>query len=115
MKNYFLSQPVFKAPVNQIDHENGIIIGVTVAQTGPARGHGGEIDNTFLMQLVDEGNRTLPVSKPVSDIPICVPLPWVLTSAGSKITVIPVIKSLLTCTSTAQPKKRHPATSLNTC
>jgi hypothetical protein len=58
MKNYFLSQPVFKAPVSQIDRENSIICGVTVAQTGPARGHGGEIDNTFLMQLVDEGNRT---------------------------------------------------------
>jgi hypothetical protein len=56
MKQYYLSEPIFKIPVSQIDHENGIIKGVTVARIGPARGHGGEIDKTFLLQLVDQAN-----------------------------------------------------------
>jgi hypothetical protein len=56
MSRYFLSEPVYHAPVNQIDRDHGIIRGVTVAQQGPARGHGGEIDKTFLLQLVDQAN-----------------------------------------------------------
>ena len=57
MKQYYLSSPIFNVLVNQIDRENGIIKGVTVAQVGPARGHGGEIDKTFLLQLVDQANQ----------------------------------------------------------
>lgn len=56
MSRYFLSEPIYHAPVNQIDRDHGIIRGVTVAQQGPARGHGGEIDKTFLLQLVDQAN-----------------------------------------------------------
>lgn len=56
MSRYFLSEPVYHAPVNQIDRDHGIIRGVTVAQIGPARGHDGEIDKTFLLQLVDHAN-----------------------------------------------------------
>jgi hypothetical protein len=56
MSRYFLSEPIYHAPVNQIDRDPGIIRGVTVAQQGPARGHGGEIDKTFLLQLVDQAN-----------------------------------------------------------
>ena len=56
MKQYYLSEPIFKVPVSQIDRDNGIIKGVTVARIGPARGHGGEIDKTFLLQLVEQAN-----------------------------------------------------------
>lgn len=56
MARYYLSQPVFNASVGAIDHQNGIIHGITVAKTGPARGHQAELDKTFLLQLVDKAN-----------------------------------------------------------
>ena len=56
MNHYFSSQPVYAAPVASIDRENGIIHGITIAQTGPAKGHGAFLDSTFLVQLVDQAN-----------------------------------------------------------
>jgi hypothetical protein len=56
MSRYYLSEPVYHAPVSQIDRDNGIIRGVTVAKAGPARGHDGMLDNTFLLQLVEMAN-----------------------------------------------------------
>lgn len=56
MNRYYLSQPAFNSPVGFIDKDQGIIYGVTVAKTGPARGHNGMIDKTFLLQLVDMAN-----------------------------------------------------------
>jgi hypothetical protein len=56
MSKYFLSEPVYHQAVSQIDRENGIIHGVTVAKAGPARGHEGMLDNTFLLQLVEMAN-----------------------------------------------------------
>lgn len=53
MNRYFSTPPIFSAPVASIDRENGIIQGVTIAMIGPAKGHGGFIDRTFLLQLVD--------------------------------------------------------------
>ncbi len=53
MHRYFSTPPIFSAPVASIDRDNGIIRGVTIAQVGPAKGHDGFIDKTFLLQLVD--------------------------------------------------------------
>jgi len=53
MSRYFSTPPIFSAPVANIDRENGIIQGVTIARVGPAKGHGGFIDRTFLLQIVD--------------------------------------------------------------
>ena len=53
MNRYFSTPPIFSAPVANIDRENGIIQGVTIARVGPAKGHGGFIDRTFLLQIVD--------------------------------------------------------------
>jgi hypothetical protein len=53
MKTHFRSQPVFNAPLGLIDAENGIIRGVTIARLGPAKGHDGMLDKTFLLQLVE--------------------------------------------------------------
>jgi hypothetical protein len=53
MRPYFSTPPIFSAPVQSIDRDNGIIRGVTIAQVGPAKGHGGFVDKTFLLQLVD--------------------------------------------------------------
>lgn len=53
MKRLFSTPPIFSAPVASIDRDNGIIRGVTIAQVGPAKGHDGFIDKTFLLQLVD--------------------------------------------------------------
>ena len=51
-KRYFSSAPVFTSPVGAVDRENGVIHGVTIARIGPAKGHEGLIDATFLDQLV---------------------------------------------------------------
>lgn len=53
MHRYFSTPPIFSAPVTSIDRNNGIIRGVTIAQVGPAKGHNGFVDKTFLLQLVD--------------------------------------------------------------
>lgn len=53
MHRYFSTPPIFSAPIASIDRDNGIIRGVTIAQVGPAKGHDGFIDKTFLLQLVD--------------------------------------------------------------
>ncbi|MDP2237007.1 MAG: hypothetical protein Q8J88_11285 [Bacteroidales bacterium] len=53
MNRYYLSQPVFNAPAGQIDRENGIIRGITISRIGLAKGHGGHIDKTFLLQIVE--------------------------------------------------------------
>ncbi len=53
MERYFQSQPVFSAPIGGIDREAGIIHGITIARIGPAKGHDGFIDKTFLMQVVE--------------------------------------------------------------
>lgn len=53
MHRYFSTPPLFSAPVDSIDRDNGIIHGVTIARVGPAKGHNGFIDRTFLLQIVD--------------------------------------------------------------
>ena len=53
MSRYFSTPPIFSAPVSKVDRENGIIHGVTIARVGSAKGHGGYIDKTFLLQIVD--------------------------------------------------------------
>ncbi len=53
MNRYFSTSPIYSAPVANIDRELGIIQGVTIARIGPAKGHGGFIDRTFLLQIVD--------------------------------------------------------------
>lgn len=53
MNRYFSTTPVFSAPVSAIDKEQGIIRGVTIARLGPAKGHEGFIDRTFLLQVVE--------------------------------------------------------------
>jgi hypothetical protein len=50
---YFSTSAIFSAPAGNIDKENGIIQGITIARIGPAKGHGGFIDRTFLLQIVD--------------------------------------------------------------
>ena len=52
--NRYLSTPaVFATPLGNIDRHAGIIYGVTIAQEGPAKGHGAFIDRTFLLSIVD--------------------------------------------------------------
>lgn len=53
MHRYLSTPPVFSAPAGQIDRDNGIIQGVTIAKTGMAKGHDAYIDRDFLLQLVD--------------------------------------------------------------
>ena len=53
MHKYLSTPPIFSAPVANIDREQGIIQGVTIAQVGPAKGHDGFIDQAFLLQIVD--------------------------------------------------------------
>jgi hypothetical protein len=53
MHRYFSTPPIFSAPVANIDRENGIIQGVTIARCGPAKGHNGFVDRTFLLQIVE--------------------------------------------------------------
>jgi hypothetical protein len=53
MNRYFSTSPIYSAPVANIDRELGIIQGVTIARVGPAKGHSGFIDRTFLLQIVD--------------------------------------------------------------
>ena len=53
MQRYFSTPPIFSAPVTYIDRELGIIQGVTIARVGMAKGHGGFVDRTFLLQIVD--------------------------------------------------------------
>ena len=53
MNHYFQSPPVFSPPAGIIDFEKGIIRGITIAKIGPAKGHDGLIDKTFLLQLVN--------------------------------------------------------------
>jgi hypothetical protein len=53
MHRYFSTPPIFSAPVTNIDRELGIIQGVTIARIGPAKGHNGYVDRSFLLQIVD--------------------------------------------------------------
>jgi hypothetical protein len=53
MHRYFSTPPIFSAPVANIDRKLGIIQGVTIARIGPAKGHNGFVDRTFLLQIVD--------------------------------------------------------------
>jgi hypothetical protein len=53
MHRYFSTPPIFSVPVANIDRELGIIQGVTIARVGPAKGHNGFVDRTFLLQIVD--------------------------------------------------------------
>jgi len=53
MHRYFSTPPIFSAPVTNIDRELGIIQGVTIARIGPAKGHNGFVDRSFLLQIVD--------------------------------------------------------------
>ena len=53
MHRYFSTPPIFSAPVVNIDRELGIIQGVTIARIGPAKGHNGFVDRSFLLQIVD--------------------------------------------------------------
>ena len=53
MHRYFSTPPIFSAPVANIDRELGIIQGVTIVRIGPAKGHNGFVDRTFLLQIVD--------------------------------------------------------------
>ena len=56
MQRYFSTPVVFSAPAGQIDRENGIIQGVTIAKIGLAKGHGAFIDKAFLLQMVDNAS-----------------------------------------------------------
>ncbi len=56
MNRYFSTPPVFSAPVSSVDRAAGIIHGVTIARTGPAKGHGGFIDKEFLLQIVEDAS-----------------------------------------------------------
>ncbi len=56
MNRYFSTPPVFSAPVSSVDKAAGIIHGVTIARTGPAKGHGGFIDKEFLLQIVENAS-----------------------------------------------------------
>ena len=56
MQRYFSTPPIFSAPVAHIDRDLGIIQGVTIARAGPAKGHNGFIDRTFLLQIVDNAS-----------------------------------------------------------
>jgi hypothetical protein len=53
MHRYFSTPPIFSVPVAKIDRELGIIQGVTIARIGPAKGHNGFVDRSFLLQIVD--------------------------------------------------------------
>ncbi len=53
MHRYFSTPPIFSAPVTNINRELGIIQGITIARIGPAKGHNGFIDRTFLLQIID--------------------------------------------------------------
>jgi hypothetical protein len=53
MNRYFSTSPIYSAPVANINRELGIIQGITVAQIGPAKGHNGFIDRTFLLQIIE--------------------------------------------------------------
>ena len=53
MHRYFSTPPIFSVPVTNIDRELGIIQGVTIARIGPAKGHNGFVDRSFLLQIVD--------------------------------------------------------------
>ena len=53
MKHYYLSNPVYEPPSGLIDRDKGVIHGITVARVGPAKGHNGFIDKSFLLQLVE--------------------------------------------------------------
>jgi len=53
MQRYFSTPPIFSAPVTNINRELGIIQGVTIARVGPAKGHNGFVDRTFLLQIID--------------------------------------------------------------
>jgi len=53
MQRYFSTPPIFSAPVTNINRELGIIQGVTIARIGPAKGHNGFVDRTFLLQIID--------------------------------------------------------------
>jgi hypothetical protein len=53
MHRYFSTPPIFSVPVHSIDRDTGLIRGVTIAQVGMAKGHGGYIDKTFLLQIVE--------------------------------------------------------------
>jgi len=53
MHRYFSTSPIFSAPFANIDRELGIIQGVIIARIGPAKGHNGFVDRTFLLQIVD--------------------------------------------------------------
>ncbi len=53
MERYFSTPSIFTAPLGNIDRQAGIIYGVTIAQEGPAKGHGAFIDRTFLLSIVD--------------------------------------------------------------
>jgi hypothetical protein len=56
MNRYFSTPPVFSAPVSSVDRAAGVIHGVTIARTGPAKGHGGFIDKEFLLQIVEDAS-----------------------------------------------------------
>ena len=53
MNRFLSTPPVFAVPVAGINREQGIIQGIAIARIGPAKGHGGFIDRTFLLQIVD--------------------------------------------------------------
>ena len=53
MQRLFSTPPSFAAPSGAVDRDQGSIRGVTIAQLGLAKGHGGWIDKTFLLQIVE--------------------------------------------------------------
>ena len=53
MRKYFSTPPIFSAPVSKVDRDIGLIQGITIARVGPAKGHFGFIDRTFLLQIVE--------------------------------------------------------------
>lgn len=52
--SFFSSKPVFSQQLANIDRENGVLFGVTIARLGPTKSHGGIIDRVFLAQIVEQ-------------------------------------------------------------
>jgi hypothetical protein len=55
MKEVMLRTPAVKSKVG-VDRENNAFLGFVVSELGEAKGHGADIDETFLSQIVEQGN-----------------------------------------------------------
>jgi hypothetical protein len=58
MNKYFNTQVVYSRQPVGIDRQNGIITGVVVVQTGEAKGHNLQIDDSFIEKVEMLGNES---------------------------------------------------------